>query len=162
MNCLELFLQFPIPNFTTCFKFLLLIFGTCPSPKSSPFIALMPPSSPLQARCLHKAICLCLHFCSFYLTVFFASMASYTHIILLIFKFHILENYASDDEGLSKCNCMPACAEITYDVENSHAKFSWLDTVNAFDKIKGSNQTTTAKWVQITDKNSLNVLKNSV
>ncbi|XP_023715587.1 pickpocket protein 28 isoform X2 [Cryptotermes secundus] len=59
--------------------------------------------------------------------------------------YYMPQNYASDDEGLSKCNCMPACAEITYDVENSHAKFSWLDTLNAFDKIRGSNQTTTAK-----------------
>jgi hypothetical protein len=34
-----------------------------------------------------------------------------------------------------------------------------MDTVNAYE---GSNHATTAKWVQITDKNSLSVLKNNV
>jgi hypothetical protein len=59
-----------------------------------------------------------------------------------MFKLYVLENYPLDDDGLFKCNCMPACTEITYDVENSHAKFSWMDTVNAYE---GSNHATTAK-----------------
>jgi hypothetical protein len=65
--------------------------------------------------------------------------------VLLIFKFFVLDDYALDDDGLFKCNCMPACTEITYDVENSHAKFSWLDTINALQKAEDSNHTTTAK-----------------
>jgi hypothetical protein len=40
---------------------------------------------------------------------------------------------------------MPACTEITYDVETSNAKFSWLETMNAFDKALGYNGTETAK-----------------
>jgi hypothetical protein len=50
-----------------------------------------------------------------------------------------------DNDGLFKCNCMPACTEITYDVENSHAKFSWLETTNAYERAEGLNLTTTAK-----------------
>jgi hypothetical protein len=40
---------------------------------------------------------------------------------------------------------MPACSEITYDVENSHANFSWLETDIAYYKAIGSNHTATAK-----------------
>jgi phytoene dehydrogenase-like protein len=93
----------------------------------------MPPSSPLQARY------------SFHLTVFSVSTASYTYIVLLVIKFFVLVDYALDDDGLFKCNCMPACTEITYDVEISQAKFSWLETINALGKAAGSNHTTTAK-----------------
>jgi hypothetical protein len=64
--------------------------------------------------------------------------------ILLIFKCYVSGDYAMDNDGLLNCNCMPACSEITYDVENSHAKFSWLETTKALVKAVGSNDTITA------------------
>jgi len=45
--------------------------------------------------------------------------------------FYILGNFATDGDGLFECNCMPACTEISYDVETSQAKFSWMETVKA-------------------------------
>ena len=45
--------------------------------------------------------------------------------------FYILGNFAEYDNGLFKCNCMPACTEISYDVETSQAQFNLLDTLKA-------------------------------
>lgn len=47
--------------------------------------------------------------------------------------FYISENFATDENGLFKCNCMPACTEISYDVETSQAKFSWQEHLKAAD-----------------------------
>jgi hypothetical protein len=52
-------------------------------------------------------------------------------VFYFIFTFYILGNFAADDNGLFECNCMPACTELSYDVETSQAEFSWLDTIKA-------------------------------
>ena len=59
--------------------------------------------------------------------------------------FYILGNFATDGDGLFECNCMPACTEISYDVETSQAKFSWMETVKA----QKLNLTEFEKWVSI-------------
>jgi hypothetical protein len=64
-------------------------------------------------------------------------------VFYFIFIFHILGNFAADDDGLFKCDCMPACNELSYDVETSQAKFSWLENLKA----EGLNYTTYEKWV---------------
>jgi hypothetical protein len=48
-----------------------------------------------------------------------------------IFLFYISGNFLTDDDGFSKCNCMPACTEISYDVETSQAKISLMETLKA-------------------------------
>ena len=54
--------------------------------------------------------------------------------------FSILGTFATDDNGLFKCNCMPACTEISYDVETSQAKFSWDDTLKALNNSNTSDE----------------------
>jgi hypothetical protein len=53
----------------------------------------------------------------------------------------ILEDFSSDDDGMLKCNCMPACVDITYVGETSQATFNWLENVNALRKAAGLNIT---------------------
>ena len=73
--------------------------------------------------------------------------------------FYILGDFDSDDNGLFKCNCMPACTEISYDVETSQAEFSWLDTVKLFYQAEFHNYT---KWVFIIEINLQSLLKCSI
>jgi hypothetical protein len=59
----------------------------------------------------------------------------------LIFKLCILETYASDDDGMFKYNCMPACTEITYGVETSQATFDWKEDMKEYFKATGLDDT---------------------
>jgi hypothetical protein len=52
-------------------------------------------------------------------------------VFYFISTFYILGKFAIDDNGLFKCNCMPACTELSYDVETSQAKYKLLDTLKA-------------------------------
>jgi hypothetical protein len=62
-----------------------------------------------------------------------------------MFIFYILGDFPLDKNGMFKCKCMPACTEISYDVETTQAEFSWLDSVKAFYKQEGLNYTANAK-----------------
>jgi len=57
-----------------------------------------------------------------------------------MFFFYISGDFGTDDDGLFKCNCMPACTEISYNVETSQAEFSWQQHV----KERDLNDTTLA------------------
>jgi hypothetical protein len=101
----------------------------------------MPPSTALAGQMPPRRN-MFVHACLLFLPDPFAVFTvSYT---ILIYKCYVSGDYAMDNDGLLKCNCMPACSEITYDVENSHAKFSWLETTKALVKAVGSNHTITA------------------
>jgi hypothetical protein len=52
-------------------------------------------------------------------------------VFYFIFTFYILGNFATDDNGFFKCNCMPACTELSYDVETSQAEYTLLDSLKA-------------------------------
>ncbi|XP_069695435.1 pickpocket protein 28-like isoform X2 [Periplaneta americana] len=51
------------------------------------------------------------------------------------------DSFTTDDDGLDTCNCIPACTEITYDVETSQATFKWEESMKASMKGEGLNFT---------------------
>ncbi|XP_069695427.1 pickpocket protein 28-like isoform X2 [Periplaneta americana] len=47
--------------------------------------------------------------------------------------------FAMDDDGMLECACLPACSEITYDVETSQSTFRWAEVLKAVNAWKGTN-----------------------
>ncbi|KAJ4445919.1 hypothetical protein ANN_12605, partial [Periplaneta americana] len=51
----------------------------------------------------------------------------------------VSDAFAMDDDGMLECACLPACSEITYDVETSQSTFRWAEVLKAVNAWKGTN-----------------------